>query len=296
MNKLRGTGVALVTPFTVNGAIDTHALGELVEYNISSGVDYLVVLGTTAESVTLSASEKQLVIDTVLLANEGRLPLVLGFGGNNTASLVDELSRNKFEGFDAILSVTPYYNRPSQNGLVAHYKALAEVSPLPILLYNVPSRTGCDLSIESILTLAKSCPNIIGIKEATNDLHKVAELIELKPAEFLVFSGDDSTALDTVLLGGDGVISVIGQSLPREFSSMINAGLKRENSTANSINEQLANLVTLIFKEGNPTGVKALNEILGYGLSEVRLPLMSASDELKDSLATALKKLRVTSL
>lgn len=296
MNRLRGTGVALVTPFTVNGAVDTQTLSDLVHSNIASGVDYLVVLGTTAETVTLSAYEKQLVIDTVMMANQGSVPLVLGLGGNNTAALVDELGRGNFEGFDAILSVTPYYNRPSQAGLVAHYKALSKASPLPLILYNVPSRTGCDMVIETILELANSCSNIIGIKEATGDLHKIAELIELRPEGFLVISGDDATALDTVLLGGDGVISVLGQAVPKEFSSMIHAGLHKNKRDSEAINEQLASLTHLIFKEGNPTGIKALNELLGYGISEVRLPLVKATPDLVSELKLALDKVRVDTL
>src|SRR6056300_658917 len=214
MSDLKGTGVALITPFTENGAVDTNALTELVNFNIEAGVDYLVVLGTTAETVTLNASEKQMIIDTVVLATKNRVPLVLGMGSNNTAALIEDLQRQDLSDFDANLSVTPYYNKPSQRGLIAHFKAVAESTSKDIILYNVPGRTGVDMSVDTIVELS-AIPNIIGIKEAAGSIEKIQQLVARTEEDFLVISGDDATASQTVLVGGDGVISVLGQALPK---------------------------------------------------------------------------------
>lgn len=288
MSKLKGTGVALITPFTVNGAVDTEALSALVNYNIEAGVNYLVVLGTTAETVTLNAAEKQMVIDTVIMTNNSRLPLVLGMGSNNTAELVEDLQRTDLSGFEAILSVTPYYNKPTQEGLIAHFKAVADVTSKDIILYNVPGRTGVDMSVETILELAE-IPNIIGIKEATGSLDKIQQLVAGSSDDFLIISGDDATASKTVLAGGDGVISVLGQALPKEFSTMINAGLEANETLANELDCQLSELSVLIFEEGNPSGIKVLCSKLGFGTINVRLPLVNASSQLEFKLIRALE-------
>lgn len=295
MSDLKGTGVALITPFTTNGAVDTIALAELVEFNIESGIDYLVVLGTTAETVTLNAAEKQMVIDTVVSANKKRLPLVIGMGSNNTAALVDELHGADLSEFSAILSVTPYYNKPTQKGLIAHFKAVAEATSKDLILYNVPGRTGVDMSVETILELA-TIPNIIGVKEAAGSLDKIQQLVEESDDDFLIISGDDVTASKSVLIGGDGVISVLGQALPREFSSMINAGLNGDSSSADELDAQLAQLSELIFEEGNPCGVKVLCSKLGFGSKQVRLPLVEASQALEAKIYSALELQKSTTL
>ena len=295
MSDLKGTGVALITPFTTNGAVDTIALAELVEFNIESGIDYLVVLGTTAETVTLNAAEKQMVIDTVVSANKKRLPLVIGMGSNNTAALVDELHGADLSEFSAILSVTPYYNKPTQKGLIAHFKAVAEATSKDLILYNVPGRTGVDMSVETILELA-TIPNTIGVKEAAGSLDKIQQLVEESDDDFLIISGDDVTASKSVLIGGDGVISVLGQALPREFSSMINAGLNGDSSSADELDAQLAQLSELIFEEGNPCGVKVLCSKLGFGSKQVRLPLVEASQALEAKIYSALELQKSTTL
>lgn len=295
MSDLKGTGVALITPFTENGAVDTNALTELVNFNIEAGVDYLVVLGTTAETVTLNASEKQMIIDTVVLATKNRVPLVLGMGSNNTAALIEDLQRQDLSDFDAILSVTPYYNKPSQRGLIAHFKAVAESTSKDIILYNVPGRTGVDMSVDTIVELS-AIPNIIGIKEAAGSIEKIQQLVARTEEDFLVISGDDATASQTVLVGGDGVISVLGQALPKEFSTMINAGLNGDIPQAEELDSQLAALSELIFEEGNPSGIKVLCSHLGYGTAMVRLPLVEASSGLESKLITALELQKSLSL
>lgn len=286
MSDLKGTAVALITPFTENGAVDTQALSELVDFNINSGVDYLVVLGTTAETVCLNSSERQMIIDTVVLATKKRVPLVLGMGSNNTAALIEELQRVDLSDFAAILSVTPYYNKPSQRGLKAHFKAVAESTSKDIILYNVPGRTGVDMSVDTIVELS-SIPNIIGIKEAAGSIEKIQQLVSRTEEDFLVISGDDATAAQSVLAGGSGVISVLGQAMPKEFSTMISAALNSETSMANEIDQRLASLSELIFEEGNPSGIKVLCSHLGYGTPKVRLPLLEASKGLKSKLITA---------
>jgi 4-hydroxy-tetrahydrodipicolinate synthase len=286
MSDLKGTAVALITPFTENGAVDTQALSELVDFNINSGVDYLVVLGTTAETVCLNSSERQMIIDTVVLATKKRVPLVLGMGSNNTAALIEELQRVDLSDFAAILSVTPYYNKPSQRGLKAHFKAVAESTSKDIILYNVPGRTGVDMSVDTIVELS-SIPNIIGIKEAAGSIEKIQQLVSRTEEDFLVISGDDATAAQSVLAGGSGVISVLGQAVPKEFSTMISAALNSETSMANEIDQRLASLSELIFEEGNPSGIKVLCSHLGYGTPKVRLPLLEASKGLKSKLITA---------
>ena len=295
MSDLKGTAVALITPFTENGAVDTQALSELVDFNINSGVDYLVVLGTTAETVCLNSSERQMIIDTVVLATKKRVPLVLGMGSNNTAALIEELQRVDLSDFAAILSVTPYYNKPSQRGLIAHFKAVAESTSKDIILYNVPGRTGVDMSVDTIVELS-SIPNIIGIKEAAGSIEKIQQLVSRTEEDFLVISGDDATAAQSVLAGGSGVISVLGQAVPKEFSTMISAALNSETSMANEIDQRLASLSELIFEEGNPSGIKVLCSHLGYGTPKVRLPLLEASKGLKSKLITAFDLQKSTAL
>ena len=293
MKTLQGTGVALVTPFKEDKTIDVPALERLVHSQVENGVDYLVVLGTTAETPTLSTEEKELVKKTVKQANNGRLPMVLGVGGNNTQTIVEQVREVSPKDYIAILSVTPYYNKPSQEGLYQHYKAVAEATELPILLYNVPSRTGVNMDYRTTLRLAKEVPNIIGIKEASGNIVQIMHLLRGRKENFLVISGDDATALPTVLLGGDGTISVLGQAFPERYSQMIRQGLQGNYKEANTIQYQLLEAMELIFKEGNPVGIKALLSLLGViNTLEVRLPLVNATEGLQKELKTYLEYMR----
>ncbi len=281
MESLRGMGVALITPFREDLSVDVKALIRLVEFNIEQGVNYLVVLGTTAESATLTQKEKQLVKDTVVAVNKGRVPLVLGIGGNNTMAIQDEVSNpDASRGYDAILSVSPYYNRPTQEGIYAHYKALADATVKPIIMYNVPSRTGSNMTSETTLRLANEHKNIIGIKEAAGSMDQALRILKDRPDDFLVISGDDMLALPMVCAGGDGVISVIGQGLVSEFSEMIHNGLEGAFAKAYQKHFNIMPSIDLIFEEGNPAGIKSLLSHKGICGDAVRLPLVKASDGL----------------
>ncbi len=281
---LIGTGVALVTPFTTSGAIDYEGLTKLVNFNIEGGVEYLVVLGTTGESVTLSSSEKKLVIDHIVKVNNKRVPLVLGVGGNNTAEIADQASKVNTEDFQALLSVVPMYNKPSQEGIFQHYKVIAENSKLPVLIYNVPGRTGVNMTADTTLRLSQ-LNNIIGIKEATGDITQVLKILKNAPKDFLVISGDDMLALPLVTAGGHGVITVVGQGYPKQFSEMIRLGLKSQNKKAYDIHYSLVDVTEYAFDEGNPVGIKAILSNLGVCGATVRLPLMEATKSLKQKIA-----------
>ena len=281
MEKLRGTGVAIVTPFLEDGSLDLDGLRRVVNFCIEGGNDYLVVLGTTGESVTLDEDEKRQVRETVIDENASRVPLVIGIGGNNTAKLVKELLDTDLEGFDAVLSVSPYYNKPTQEGIFQHFKTLSEASPKPVIIYNVPGRTASNILPSTVVRIANNCQNIIGIKEASGDLTQVQQLIKSVPEKFLVISGDDITALPSVLAGGAGVISVLGQAVPVEFTKMINLGLAGDDKSAYALHHKLKKGMELIFEEGNPAGIKAMLQHLKLIGPSVRLPLMEASDELK---------------
>ncbi len=288
MKQFLGTGVALVTPFKADLSIDTDALTRIVNYNIQEGTDYLVVLGTTGEAATLNTTEKRLVMNTVIAANNGRLPLVVGVGGNNTMAVVAELNTIDLTGFDAILSVSPYYNKPTQEGIYQHFKAIAHAAPLPIIVYNVPGRTGSNLLPETIIRLANDFESIVAVKEASGDMVQIMQLIENKPPDFMVISGDDFTALPTVLAGGSGVISVLGQGLPAEFSKMIELGLEGKGAEAYALHYRLQEGMHLIFEEGNPAGIKSVFETKNLASGLVRLPLMEASNSLKKKITTFL--------
>ena len=293
MENFTGTGVALVTPFKEDLSIDTKALQEIVEYTIAGGVDYLVALGTTAESVTLTTSEKRLVMQTISLTNAGRLPLVVGVGGNNTMAVVKELETIDFMDFEAILSVSPAYNKPTQEGIYQHFKTIAKASPLPIVLYNVPSRTGSNMLPSTTMRLANDFDNIIAIKEACADQIQIDQLMQHKPEGFHIISGDDFTALSTVLAGGSGVISVLGQGLPSAFSRMITLGLNGDSEAAYQIHQSLLDGMHLAFEEGNPAGIKAVFEALQMCNGHVRLPLVEASDDLKGRIARFVRNLEM---
>lgn len=286
MKELVGTGVALVTPFKEDLSVDVTALQNIVEYNIANGVNYLVVLGTTGEPATLTAEEKQLVINTVVKVNAGRLPLVLGIGGNNTMAVVAELKERDLSNFSAILSVSPYYNKPTQEGIYQHFKAIALASPKPIIVYNVPGRTGSNMLPSTTVRLAKDFDNIVAIKEACGDMVQVLSIIKNKPKDFMVISGDDFTALSTVLAGGSGVISVIGQGIPAEFSKVISLGLENNAADAHALYNTLHDGIDFIFREGNPAGIKAIFENLNLATAKVRLPLLEATPELKATIQT----------
>lgn len=280
MEAFIGTGVALVTPFKEDLSVDTNALSALVKDQIENGIEYLVVLGTTAESATLSKEEKELVKTVIKEANQGKLPLVLGMGSNDTAGLVEDLISEDLEGFDAILSVSPFYNKPTQEGIYRHFKAVAEASPLPVILYNVPGRTASNILPETVNRIARDFKNVIGVKEAAGDMVQAMKLISLVPEKFLVISGDDMITLPMTLAGGKGVISVIGQGLPKEFSEMVRLGLKGEVREAYKLHYRIAPSIDMIFAEGNPAGIKAMLHKRSLVENNLRLPLVEATDGL----------------
>ena len=284
MQKFIGTGVALVTPFKNDFSVDVEALTRIVNYVIDGGVEYLVVLGTTAESATLSVEEKELVIATIVKANAGRLPLVLGVGGNNTAKVIEELNSRDFSNFDAILSVSPYYNKPTQEGIYQHFKAVADASPIPVILYNVPGRTASNMLPTTVARIANDCKNVVGIKEAAGDIVQAMKLIQITPKGFLVISGDDMITLPMVLAGGAGVISVIGEGFPKDFSEMVRLGLQRKVDEAYQLHYKLADAIDMIFEQGNPAGIKEVFKSLGLSENTVRLPLVSVNDDLASRL------------
>jgi len=284
MQSLIGTGVALVTPFKTDFSIDTEALIRIVNFSIEGGVEYLVVLGTTAENATLSALEKEKVIATVVEANKSRLPLVLGVGGNNTMEVVAELQTRDLNAFAAILSVSPYYVKPTQEGIYQHFKAVAEASPIPVILYNVPGRTSSNMLPETVVRLATDFNNIVAIKEASGDLVQGIHLLKTKPKDFLVISGDDMTSLSLILAGASGVISVIGQGFPSIFSEMIRLGLNRKVDQAFQILYTLTSCIDMIFEQGNPAGIKQVFQSLGIADNTVRLPLVKVDESLANRI------------
>ena len=281
MKELIGTGVALITPFKNDFSVDVEGLKKVVNFNIDNGINYLVVLGTTAENATLSKEEKQIVIDAVIAANNGRLPLVLGIGGNNTQEVIAEMETRDLSDFTAILSVSPYYNKPTQEGIYQHFAAIAKASSLPLILYNVPGRTASNMLPETVIRLANDFEKIVAIKEAAGDMVQAMRMISGCPEDFLVISGDDMIALPMVLAGGAGVISVIGEGFPKEFSQMIRLGLDREVEAAYKLHYKIAPAIDYIFAEGNPAGIKAVFKKLGICGDTVRLPLVEVSDDLR---------------
>ncbi len=276
--RFRGTGVALVTPFK-NGQIDWEDLEKVIEHVLAGGVEFLVSLGTTGESVTLSDEEHRAILDFTIKINKGRVPLVAGvFGGNNTTALVEKIQGFNFKGIDALLSSNPAYSKPGQEGIFQHYMALAEVSPKPIIIYNVPSRTASNLTAETTLRLAHASNKFLGVKEASDDIYQVMKIIKGKPKNFLVLSGDDFITLPLIAAGGDGVISVIANTIPRPFTNMVRAALRQDMPTAQELNFQLLELYKLLFIEGNPVGVKAAMELQGLCSRDVRLPLVPMTE------------------
>uniref|UniRef100_UPI00404A058E 4-hydroxy-tetrahydrodipicolinate synthase n=1 Tax=Gelidibacter sp. TaxID=2018083 RepID=UPI00404A058E len=291
MTKFLGTGVALITPFNADLSVDHKALANLVNFNIENGTNYLVISGTTGESVTITKQEKKDIIATISKANNGRVPMVLGIGGNNTAEIIEEIKTTDFTGIDAILSVSPYYSKPTQEGIYQHFKAISLASTVDIILYNVPGRTSSNMLPATTLRLANDFKNIVAVKEASNNVAQYLQLIKNKPADFLIISGDDDLALGVVLAGGAGVISVIGQAFPKEFSKMIQLGLEGKAKEAYEMHFKLMNITSQIFEENNPAGIKAVLEVLKLSSDAVRLPLVPATDGLKAKIRESIKNI-----
>ncbi|MFD0861880.1 4-hydroxy-tetrahydrodipicolinate synthase [Sungkyunkwania multivorans] len=291
MNKLHGTGVALVTPFKNDGHIDFDAIQRLVNFVIDGGVEYLVALGTTAETATITKDEKKSILAAIKSANDNRVPMVIGIGGNNTAQVVDEIQNTDLTDFEAVLSVSPAYNKPTQEGIYQHFKKVAEASSKPVIIYNVPGRTASNIEPITVVRLANDFKNIIGIKEAKGDMVQAMRILREVPKEFMVISGDDMMALPMVLAGGAGVISVIGEGIPKEFSEMIRLGLKGKEKEAFDIQYRMMSGIDMIFEEGNPAGIKALLNKRGICGTAVRLPLVAASEGLQQRIAHFVEKL-----
>ena len=288
-NTFLGTGVALVTPFNSDLSIDHKALTNIVNFNIENQIEYLVICGTTAESASITKQEKREIVQTIAKANKDRVPLVLGIGGNNTKEVIEEIKTTNLSNIQAILSVSPYYSKPTQEGIYQHFKAISKASPIPIILYNVPGRTSKNMEVQTTLKLANNFKNIIAIKEAGNKTSQYLKLIKNKPKDFLIISGDDDLALAITLAGGAGVISVIGQAFPQAFSNMIRLALKGQAKESYSIHYKLMDIIDYIFQENNPAGIKAVFQALNLCQDTVRLPLVPASSQLKEKIKTFVK-------
>ena len=286
-------GVALITPFNEDGTIDFPALARLIEYQIQNGIDYLVALGTTAETPTLTEDEKARVRAFIIEKVNGRVPIVLGLGGNNTNAIVENLKTQNFDGIDAILSVVPYYNKPSQEGIYQHYKAIASATKLPVILYNVPGRTGVNMTAETTWRLARDFDNIVAIKEASGNITQMDDIIKNKPSDFMVISGDDGITFPLITLGAVGVISVIGNAFPREFSRMVRLALNGDYASALTIHHRFTELFSLLFVDGNPAGVKCLLHAMGYIQNQLRLPLVPTRITTYEKIRDVLQKLNI---
>ena len=292
-NIFKGLGIALVTPFTANGEVDYKAIVRLVEYQIQNGADFLCILATTGETPCLSTEEKENIKKLVVDTNRGRLPILMGCGGNNTHAVVEELKTADWTGIDGVLSVCPYYNKPSQEGLYQHFKAIAEASPLPVVLYNVPGRSGINMKSETTVRLARDCENIVAVKEASGSLEQVDEIIKNKPERFDVISGDDALTFSMVASGAAGSISVIGNALPEEVSRMIRLEFKGEYEAARTIHHRFTELYSLLFVDGNPAGVKALLHEMGFIENVLRLPLVPTRITTLQKMTEILKTLKI---
>lgn len=292
-NIFKGLGVALITPFTIDGEVDYKALARLVEYQVSNGANFLCILATTGETPCLTREEKDKITEVVKQVNAGRVRILKYCGGNNTAAVVDEIRRSDWSGIDGILSIRPYYNKPSQEGLYQHFKAIAEASPLPVVLYNVPGRTGVNMKSSTTVRLARDFDKIVAIKEASGSLEQVDEIIKMKPDRFDVISGDDALTFSMVASGAAGVISVIGNALPKEFSRMIRLEFRGEYEPARKIHHTFTELYSLLFVDGNPAGVKALLNDMGMIENVLRLPLVPTTIKTKQKMAEIIKDLRI---
>jgi 4-hydroxy-tetrahydrodipicolinate synthase len=290
-NKFKGMGVALITPFKQDNSVDFESLGKLIDYQIKNGADYMVVCGTTAETPTLSSAERQAVIDFAKDRIVGRVPIVLGLGGNNTMAIVESLKNDDFSGIDAILSVVPYYNKPSQEGIYQHYKTISENSKVPVILYNVPGRTGVNMTAETTLRIARECPNVVAIKEASGNINQMNDIIKNKPKDFMVISGDDGITFPLITMGAVGVISVIGNAFPAEFSKMVRLALNGDYESARLIHHEFTELFDLLFVDGNPAGVKCMLSMMGYIENKLRLPLVPTRITTMEKMKLILDKL-----
>ena len=291
--NLRGMGVALITPFKEDGSVDYEALDRLVDYQLQNGTDYFVVLGTTAETPTLTEEEKKKIIELVVTKVRGRIPIVLGVDGNCTRAVVDNLKNGNFEGIDAILSVVPYYNKPSQEGIYQHYKAIAEATELPVILYNVPGRTGVNMTAETTLRIAREFKNVIAVKEASGNITQMDDIIKNKPENFSVISGDDGITFPLITLGAVGVISVIGNAFPREFSRMVRLALAGDYDSARTIHHRFTELFSLLFVDGNPAGVKSMLNMMGFIENRLRLPLVPTRIVTYEKIRDVLRELSI---
>ncbi len=292
--NLKGMGVALITPFKEDESVDYTALNRLVDYQLQNGTDYLVVLGTTAETPTLTVEEQKEIVQVVVSKVKGQIPVVLGVGGNNTRAVVDKLKNDDFAGIDAILSVVPYYNKPSQEGIYQHYKAIAEATRLPIILYNVPGRTGVNMTAETTLRLARDFDNVVAIKEASGNITQMDDIIKNKPKNFEVISGDDGITFPLMTLGAIGVISVIGNAFPKEFSRMVRLALSGDYESALTIHHRFTELFELLFVDGNPAGVKSMLNMMGYIENKLRLPLIPTRITTYEKIRGVLQQLNIT--
>jgi len=292
MKKLKGTGVAIITPFKNDMSIDFAAFGKVVNHVINGGVNYIVVMGTTGESATLTRDEKKAVICYILEAIDGRVPLVVGIGGNNTQEIINQVRSMDFAGVDAILSVSPYYNKPSQRGIFQHFKAIATCSPVPVIVYNVPGRTGSNISAETCLQLAHECENIAGVKEASGNFEQIMKIIMGKPESFMVISGDDMNTLPVIAAGGSGVISVLANAFPADWSEMVNQSLKSNFKAAREIQFKYLEMLELLFTDGSPGGVKAMMNILNLCQNTLRLPLVPVSRTIYTRIQKAIEEIK----
>jgi 4-hydroxy-tetrahydrodipicolinate synthase len=289
-DKFRGTGVAMVTPFKNDGSVDYKQLEKVTQHIIKGKCEYLVVLGTTAESVTLTKDEKKSVVKCVIASADKKVPIVLGHGGNNTQELLEGLNTMDFKGIDALLSVSPYYNKPTQEGIYQHYKVIVQNSPLPVILYNVPGRTASNITAETTLRLANDFKNIIAVKEASGNIEQMMKIINGRPKDFLVISGDDALTLPLIACGGDGVISVVANAFPKDFSEMVRLSLKGDFAKAQKLHYKLLEIIGLLFVDGNPAGVKCAMNLLGICNDKVRLPLVGVTKNTSDRLKDLIKK------
>lgn len=292
-NIFKGLGIALITPFCEDGSVDYKSLVRLMEYQLDNGADFFCILATTGETPCLTKDEKQKIKDLVVSTVNGRVPILMGCGGNNTAAVIEELKTGDFRGIDGVLSVCPYYNKPSQEGLYQHFKAIAAATSLPVVLYNVPGRTGVNLKAETTVRLARDCENIVAIKEASGSLEQVDEIIKNKPKDFAVISGDDALTFPMISCGAEGVISVIGNALPKEFSRMIRLEFKGEYEGARKIHHRFTELFSLLFVDGNPAGVKAMLHEMGFIENILRLPLVPTRISTLQKMSEILKELKI---
>ena len=292
-NIFRGLGIALITPFTEDGAVDYESLSRLIDYQLDNGADFFCILATTGETPCLTLAEKAQIKSAIVRQVAGRVPILMGCGGNNTAAVVEELKNGDFSGIDGVLSVCPYYNKPSQEGLYQHFKAIAAATELPVVLYNVPGRTGINLKPETTCRLARDCKNIVAIKEASGSLEQVDEIIKYKPNDFEVISGDDALTFPMIACGAVGVISVIGNALPKEFSRMIRLEFNGEFEAAQKIHHKFTDLYSLLFVDGNPAGVKALLTEMGFIKNQLRLPLVPTRVTTLQKISSIIKELKL---